>query len=481
LTGQPLRAFPNFLAYEATFTAGVDLTIGDVNGDGLPDIITVPSYGTADVRVFLNQYDSLDLSKPAFVSKPAISFQAFPLASMGGAVVVAADLGRWNPETNAFVQERDGQAEIVVGTGGGTTTMVSVFTLQGTIATRVKTFSPFAELNPNFLGGVSLDIAQFEQDSPPAIIAGMGVNGTSRIEVWGWEPAAMNPFLWGTIPKAFSGSSSNAPVHVAAATDPQGLAYAIYAVQGPIGNTREIHRFDVSAVSPTLQFEQAAPLSGFQGPWFIAAHERLPPAASSRTEADSRVELTIWTNSAQPHDVNQDGLTTPLDVLELINYINSHPGQTALPSEPLSPQRFLDANADLAISAVDVLVVLNDINRVAAGEGESQAYVPLPDTRLVSSEEISRELSHASSQAHDARDQAFAQLARNVPADTVWNLPAVDELAAPRFRSWRFADDLDHFDWETVFDEAVPQYAAHHLASSPQLAPCRNTSPWLRS
>ena len=69
---------------------GTHLTVADVNGDGKPDIITVPSYGAANVRVFLNQYPA----NPAFQATPDISFQAFPVASIGGAVVAAGDMGR---------------------------------------------------------------------------------------------------------------------------------------------------------------------------------------------------------------------------------------------------------------------------------------------------------------------------------------------------------------------------------------------------
>ena len=97
-----------------------------------------------------------------------------------------------------------------------------------------------------FLGGVSLDVAPIDEDAIPDVIVGMGVNGTSRIEVWTWNTSDANLSLLGAIPKAFTGSSSNASISVAAAdTDGSGFADAIFAVQGPVGTTGEIHRFDI--------------------------------------------------------------------------------------------------------------------------------------------------------------------------------------------------------------------------------------------
>ena len=81
-------------------------------------MITVPSYGASDVRVFFNRFDGLDPSKPAFKADPDIAFQAFPVVAVGGAVVAAADMG--SRVGGSFVNALDGKAEIVVGTGGGT-------------------------------------------------------------------------------------------------------------------------------------------------------------------------------------------------------------------------------------------------------------------------------------------------------------------------------------------------------------------------
>ena len=85
-------------------------------------------------------------------------------------------------------------------------------------------------------------------------------------------------------------------------------------------------------------------------------------------------------NPANPRDVNGDGRVTPLDALELINDINQGRGGPLphLPpgerptgegpdGEPVAP--FPDVNGDETLSPLDVLEVINELNRSAA-EGE---------------------------------------------------------------------------------------------------------------
>ena len=49
-TGQLLYSF---YAYSPSFTGGVDLAVADINGDGIPDIITAPGVGGGpDIKVF---------------------------------------------------------------------------------------------------------------------------------------------------------------------------------------------------------------------------------------------------------------------------------------------------------------------------------------------------------------------------------------------------------------------------------------------
>ena len=66
-------------------------------------------------------------------------------------------------------------------------------------------------------------------------------------------------------------------------------------------------------------------------------------------------------NSDQPSDVDGDGITTPLDVLLVINYLNT----LSQPLEEFGPSvtAFLDTNDDGTISPLDALLVINRLNR----------------------------------------------------------------------------------------------------------------------
>lgn len=69
---------------------------------------------------------------------------------------------------------------------------------------------------------------------------------------------------------------------------------------------------------------------------------------------------SAWTNQDHVEDINADGAITPLDALLIINELNRD-GIKALDSVPTSP--FLDANGDAMLTPIDVLLVINSLNR----------------------------------------------------------------------------------------------------------------------
>jgi hypothetical protein len=78
-------------------------------------------------------------------------------------------------------------------------------------------------------------------------------------------------------------------------------------------------------------------------------------------------------NRARPMDVNADGRIDSLDVLSLVNDINRD-GQRDLPSELPYTAPYLDPNNDGAVSSLDVLLVVNFLNSLSSlpsSEGES--------------------------------------------------------------------------------------------------------------
>src|SRR6185295_12251221 len=72
----------NFLAYDSSFRGGVRVATGDVNGDGIPDIITAPGAGGGPhVKVFDGATGRLE-----------ISFMAYAPTFTGGVYVAAGDV-----------------------------------------------------------------------------------------------------------------------------------------------------------------------------------------------------------------------------------------------------------------------------------------------------------------------------------------------------------------------------------------------------
>jgi len=85
------------------------------------------------------------------------------------------------------------------------------------------------------------------------------------------------------------------------------------------------------------------------------------------------LSATPWANPTNMLDVNNSGDITPLDALTLINEIN-RTGPRDLPLIPASGEflpPYLDTNADNRLEALDVLIVVNYLNSAATGEGES--------------------------------------------------------------------------------------------------------------
>ncbi|MFO0922399.1 MAG: dockerin type I domain-containing protein [Pirellulales bacterium] len=67
-----------------------------------------------------------------------------------------------------------------------------------------------------------------------------------------------------------------------------------------------------------------------------------------------------WTNEDHVEDVNADGAITPLDALLIINELNRD-GIRTLDTAPQNP--YLDANGDAMLTPIDVLLVINTLNR----------------------------------------------------------------------------------------------------------------------
>jgi hypothetical protein len=158
-------------AYDSSFTGGVNVAVGDVDGDGTADIITGPGAGGGPV---INVFSGVDGHKIG-------SFSIGDVGSRAGVSVATADF------------DNDGKAEIVVGTIGNGQPLVEVLHFgDGSV---VRSFTPFAGA-----GAVSVATGDVNGDGTPDVIAGAGSGGGPQVTAFDGKTGAqlLNSFAFET-------------------------------------------------------------------------------------------------------------------------------------------------------------------------------------------------------------------------------------------------------------------------------------------
>ncbi|MGL6076337.1 MAG: choice-of-anchor M domain-containing protein [Fimbriiglobus sp.] len=146
----------NFFAFDAKFTGGVTLALGDFNGDTVPDIVVGAGPGGGPhVRIFDGRTGSTIRNLFAFES----TFK-------GGVNVAAGDI-------NA-----DGITDLVVGAGPGGGPAVAVF--DGKNFADVRRFFAYS---PKFTGGVNVAVGDVTGLGASEIIIGAGEGGGPHVQV----------------------------------------------------------------------------------------------------------------------------------------------------------------------------------------------------------------------------------------------------------------------------------------------------------
>jgi hypothetical protein len=159
----------SFDAYDSGFTGGVNVAVGDVNGDGIPDIITGPGPGGGPlVKVFDGSTGNL-----------IASFFTYDTGFRGGVSVAAGDVNG------------DGKADIITGAGPSGGPQVQVFDAtklgmvlaNGQLAPAAVLQSFFA-YNSSFRGGVNVAAGDVNGDGKADIITSPGLGGGPQVEVF---------------------------------------------------------------------------------------------------------------------------------------------------------------------------------------------------------------------------------------------------------------------------------------------------------
>jgi hypothetical protein len=147
----------NFLAFDPSFRGGVNVAVGDVNGDGVDDIVCGSGPGGAPwVRV----YDG----RNGVVYQ---SFLAYSANFTGGVYVAVGDV------------TGDGHADIVTGAGQSGGPHVEVWD-----GMSFAKLSQFAAYSPKFYGGVRVAVGDVDGDGKADIITGAGPGGGPHVKVF---------------------------------------------------------------------------------------------------------------------------------------------------------------------------------------------------------------------------------------------------------------------------------------------------------
>jgi hypothetical protein len=157
-----------FFAYSEGFSGGVHVATGDLNNDGVDEIITGAGPGGGpQVRTFLAQGGA----------DAGVGFFAYPLGFGGGVNVAGGKLKVAGSRVPM----------IVTGPGPGGGPQVRVFKVDPT-SKAVTPFASFDAYAPSFSGGVSVAAADLDNDGTDEIITGAGPGGGPHVRVFRIDP-----------------------------------------------------------------------------------------------------------------------------------------------------------------------------------------------------------------------------------------------------------------------------------------------------
>ena len=147
-----------FFAYNKNFRGGVNVAVGDVNGDGIDEIITGAGQGGGpQVRIFKDS------------GRVEGQFFAYDSNFRGGVRVATANIDRGS---------RNQQAEIITAPGKGGGPQVRIFNNHGDVRAQ------FFAYNKNFKGGINISAGDVDNDGIDEIITGAGPGGTPHVRVF---------------------------------------------------------------------------------------------------------------------------------------------------------------------------------------------------------------------------------------------------------------------------------------------------------
>jgi hypothetical protein len=166
--GETKQLLKQFDAFDPGFKGGVNVAVGDVNGDGVSDIIVAAGAGGGpEVKVFSGKDYSL-----------LYDFFAFDPSFTRGVNVAAGDING------------DTQDDIICGAGAGGGPNVRVFS--GADGSMLANFFAY---DPSFSGGVNVASGDLLGNGRFEIITGAGAGGGPQVNVFDGNANLMSSFM----------------------------------------------------------------------------------------------------------------------------------------------------------------------------------------------------------------------------------------------------------------------------------------------
>jgi parallel beta-helix repeat protein len=151
-----------FFAFDPAFSGGVRVAVGDLDGDGVGEILTAAGPGGgSQVRAFKIAGGGTVL--------PILSVSAYDEAFSGGVFVAAGDV------------DGDGRDDIVTGADAGGGPHVRVLAIGAGFST-LRELSGFYAYDPAFTGGVRVAAGDLDGDGRAEIITGAGPGGGPHVQ-----------------------------------------------------------------------------------------------------------------------------------------------------------------------------------------------------------------------------------------------------------------------------------------------------------
>ena len=152
----------NFTPFESTFTGGVTVATGDVNGDGTDDIVVGTGVGGGPRVVVIDGATRGTIA----------NFFAYEPSFTGGVNVATGDV------------DGDGFADVLIGSGVGGGPRVRVLSGDGITSAAQVTIADFFAYESSFRGGVNVGSGQITGGKYADVIAGAGFGGAPRVRLF---------------------------------------------------------------------------------------------------------------------------------------------------------------------------------------------------------------------------------------------------------------------------------------------------------